>query len=204
MPEIGPISGLDIKFSDRGIFEKFGIEKNQKLNGESIEPNWEAGNDLFISMFESGTLSCPGPPHIQSVGENVVILSDCICPPNCGGGGLPDPDPDPGDPIQISAGSEVSTFEAAYAVSMASWSWASEPIYFIDVIGSSYRSGVLLTDLWDGGHNRANAAVSLSATKQMYTSEHWQQSGNHMFSDEEFGDDGGGTVILWTFDDANF
>jgi hypothetical protein len=92
--------------------------------------------------------------------------------------------PPPGDPdILISWGSVINTPPFDYGwVDMWSYSWASEPVYYLDVIGVSQRDFIIISSGQDGGNNRSYAIVGASEDKQPLDPESfWQQSGDHYF-----------------------
>ena len=162
--------------------------KSKKINKDDI--GWKVGEEAFNSMFEAGTMSCHDEPHPQSLDGTNAILTDCICPPNCGGGGY-DPGPgDPGDPFQFMVGSEIFEDPLFSRIYLGSYSQSSDFVGFIGVIGDSYRNGVHLIKMKDEHYNATNASTLIYLDNPLIG--YYEQAGQHVFSDVDIP----GTVIF--------
>lgn len=130
------------------------------------------GNMVTVSESQGTHIGLNNDTFVMRGGEDVEGCQDPVIPPP------------PGDPdILISWGSVINTPPFDYGwVDMWSYSWASEPIYYLDVIGVSQRDYMIISSGQDGGYNRSNAIVGASEYKQPLDPESlWQQSGDHLF-----------------------
>ncbi len=87
--------------------------------------------------------------------------------------------------IWVSWGSIVDTpFGLDYGwVHMWSFTWATEPLYYLDVIGVSERDYIVINSGQDGGYNKASAIVGTSEYKDpLDDTSFWWQGGDHVFA----------------------
>lgn len=129
------------------------------------------GNMVTVSESQGTHIGLNSDTFMMAGGEDVEGCQD------------PVPPPPPGPEITISWGSKISTPPFDYGwVDMWSYTWASEPIYYVDVIGVSQRDFTIINSGQDGGYNRSYAIVGASEYKQPFDPESlWQQSGDHLF-----------------------
>jgi hypothetical protein len=130
------------------------------------------GNMVAVSESQGTHIGLNSDTFVMRGGEDVEGCQDPVI------------SPPPGDPdILISWGSVINTPPFDYGwVDMWSYSWASEPVYYLDVIGVSQRDFIIISSGQDGGNNRSYAIVGASEDKQPLDPESfWQQSGDHYF-----------------------
>ena len=134
------------------------------------------GNSVAVTHTNGTHITVNNDTFFLTGGEDVQGCEDPVPPP-------PEDPGDPPPPIYISWGSVIDTPGQGYGwVHMWSYSWASEPIYYLDVIGVSQRDYLIINSGQDGGYNRSSAIVGVSEYRDPFDSvSSWIQNGDHLF-----------------------
>lgn len=133
------------------------------------------GNQVYVTHTGGTHITVNNDLFIMTGGTEISGCKDPVPP-------IVDPGVTP-PPIYVSWGSEIATPPTDYGwVQMWSYSWASEPLHYLDVVGLSQKDFIILHAGQDGGYNRSSAIVGVSEYKSPFDDvSFWQQQGDHVF-----------------------